>query len=77
MIRIIVGTLYDIGRGQLKEKAMIDILAAKDRRCAGVTAPAHGLSFFKVYYPDDLENADIPEDATFPRYPVTQKSWPF
>ena len=38
-----VGTLIDIGRGVLKETSIVDLLREKDRTCAGMTAPAHGL----------------------------------
>ena len=42
-VRIMVGTLVDIGRGVLKETSVVDLLRKKDRRCAGMTAPPHGL----------------------------------
>ncbi|MFA5361920.1 MAG: tRNA pseudouridine(38-40) synthase TruA [Candidatus Omnitrophota bacterium] len=48
MVRNIVGTLVDIGRGRLGN--MRGILRAKDRKCAGMTAPAKGLCLVKVYY---------------------------
>ena len=48
MVRNIVGTLVDIGRGRLK--GMKRILQKKDRRAAGMTAPAKGLCLVKVYY---------------------------
>jgi tRNA pseudouridine38-40 synthase len=50
MVRTMVGTLVDIGRGQLEPAAMADIIASKDRRRAGQTAPAHGLMLWKVSY---------------------------
>ncbi len=50
MVRNIVGTLTDIGRGRLQGKQLPEILAAKDRRQAGVTAPPHGLSMDWVSY---------------------------
>jgi tRNA pseudouridine38-40 synthase len=50
MVRNIVGTLVDIGRGHLAADAMPKILASRDRRCAGVTAPAHGLCMEWVSY---------------------------
>jgi tRNA pseudouridine38-40 synthase len=48
MVRNIVGTLVDIGRGRLSNMRMI--LRAKDRKCAGMTAPAKGLFLVRVYY---------------------------
>ena len=50
MVRGIVGTLVDIGRGRLPEAAIADILASEDRRCAGATAPARGLFLKRVDY---------------------------
>ena len=50
MVRNIVGTLVDIERGSLKEPCIKSILACKDRRKAGVTAPAYGLCLESVCY---------------------------
>jgi tRNA pseudouridine38-40 synthase len=50
MVRIIVGTLVDVGQGRLAAEAIPDILAARDRRLAGQTAPAHGLTLWRVEY---------------------------
>ncbi len=50
MVRIIVGTLVDIGRGQMAVEEMDAIIASRDRRRAGHTAPAHGLMLWKVAY---------------------------
>ena len=50
MVRIIVGTLIDIGRGQLAVEEMAAIIASRDRRRAGQTAPAQGLMLWKVTY---------------------------
>ena len=50
MVRIIVGTLVDIGRGQLEVSETASILASRDRRRAGQTAPPHGLMLWKVTY---------------------------
>ena len=49
MVRIIVGTLVDIGRGRIDE-SLEDIIASKDRGRCGHTAPAHGLFLKKVDY---------------------------
>ena len=43
MVRIIVGTLMDFGRGKYEPSAVKDILEATDRTCAGPTVPACGL----------------------------------
>ncbi|HZZ42969.1 MAG TPA: tRNA pseudouridine(38-40) synthase TruA [Tepidisphaeraceae bacterium] len=43
MVRIMVGTLVEIGLGKHRPEAIAEMIAAKDRRKAGGTAPAHGL----------------------------------
>ncbi len=50
MVRNIVGSLVDVGRGRLAVSSFSEILANKDRRTAGVTAPAHALSMDWVSY---------------------------
>jgi len=50
MVRIIVGTSVEIGRGALAPSAMAEIIAASDRRAAGRTAPPHGLFLVQVCY---------------------------
>lgn len=50
MIRIVVGTLLDVGRGRLAPGAFREVLASKDRQRAGRTAPAHGLCLMQVSY---------------------------
>ena len=50
MVRILVGTCVEIGRGVLASGAITAILAARDRREAGRTAPAHGLFLLRVTY---------------------------
>lgn len=52
MVRILAGTLLDIGRGHLKEEDMLRILEARDRNEAGPTAPAHGLTLLSIRYPE-------------------------
>jgi len=50
MVRNIVGTLIEIGRGRFPEGSMKRILSAKNRRAAGPTVPAKGLCLIKVKY---------------------------
>ena len=50
MVRIISGTLYDIGIGELEESATEEIFKEKIRKKAGATLPASGLRLVKVYY---------------------------
>lgn len=54
MVRIMVGTLLDIAKGRLPQGCIPALLAGRDRTKAGVTAPAEGLSLWKVYYNEDL-----------------------
>lgn len=50
MVRNIVGMLIEIGEGKYKSEDIIQILDAKDRRRAGICAPACGLYLKDVYY---------------------------
>lgn len=50
MVRIIVGTLVEVGRGRIPPERVREILAGHDRRAAGPTAPAHGLYLVAVRY---------------------------
>lgn len=50
MCRGMAGTLVQVGQGKVEPDAIKRILAQKDRRAAGMTAPAHGLVLWKVYY---------------------------
>ncbi len=50
MVRIIVGSCIEIGRGRWPVHAIQEILASGDRRRAGPTAPAHGLFLIRVGY---------------------------
>lgn len=50
MVRIIVGTLIEVGLGKMNTEEVLDILNKKDRRLAGPTAPARGLFLYDVEY---------------------------
>ncbi len=50
MVRIIAGTLLEIGRGKMSEESIKEILKKRDRRSAGPTAPALGLCLMSVEY---------------------------
>ncbi|OQP04829.1 tRNA pseudouridine(38-40) synthase TruA [Geobacillus sp. 46C-IIa] len=56
MVRIIVGTVLEVGQGKRPPADIKSLLAAKDRRLAGPTAPAEGLYLWHVYY--DRESFD-------------------
>jgi tRNA pseudouridine38-40 synthase len=53
-VRIMVGTLVEIGRGRFPPECIPEMLAARHRRAAGMTAPAEGLYFMRVDYPESL-----------------------
>lgn len=50
MVRIIAGTLMSVGMGQTEPGRMTEILEARDRRAAGPTAPARGLTLAEMKY---------------------------
>jgi tRNA pseudouridine38-40 synthase len=50
MVRIIVGSLVEIGRGRCRPQWLEELLASHDRRLAGRTAPAQGLFLVRVNY---------------------------
>ncbi len=52
MVRTIVGTLVEVGRGHRDPSWVAEALAACDRRAAGPCAPARGLTFMGVEYPE-------------------------
>ena len=52
MVRALVGTQVEAGRGKRKAGEILSILRAKDRAAAGQLAPPHGLSLWRVDYED-------------------------
>lgn len=50
MVRNLVGTVIDVGRGRLTVANLPMILEARERTRAGVTAPAHGLHLYRVFF---------------------------
>ena len=53
MVRNIVGSLVEVGRGAQPPSWMAELLAGRDRTRSGPTAPAHGLLLVRVLYGDD------------------------
>ncbi|GLH71933.1 tRNA pseudouridine synthase A [Geothrix limicola] len=49
-VRIMAGTLVEVGRGRRAEDSLAEVLEARDRVRAGLTAPPHGLCLEKVWY---------------------------
>jgi tRNA pseudouridine38-40 synthase len=76
MVRVMVGTLVEVGLGKIAAADLPAIFEARNRQHAGATAPAQGLFLDRVYYPDAMAGAEIPEGVEFPRYPVTEDFWP-
>ena len=57
MVRTMVGTLVEVGRGKRDAAWVDDVLAARDRSAAGQNAPAAGLTFWRVGYDDYRSDA--------------------
>lgn len=72
MVRNIAGVLLSIGEGRKPESWLNEVLAARSRRAGGVTAPAQGLYFMSVQYPDF---PDLPTDRG-PAFPATDEGRP-
>lgn len=53
MVRVIVGSLVEVGRGRRAPSWVGDALAACERSAAGQTAPAQGLTLWQVTYPEE------------------------
>lgn len=53
MVRVMAGTLVDVGRGRFEPEHVRWLLHDRDRKKAGVTAPACGLCLIQVFYPDE------------------------
>jgi tRNA pseudouridine38-40 synthase len=50
MVRILVGTLIDVGRGRVEPATVARMLETGDRTVGGMTAPACGLTLLRVIY---------------------------
>ncbi|AWN17451.1 tRNA pseudouridine(38-40) synthase TruA [Salinisphaera sp. LB1] len=62
MVRNIAGTLAVVGRGEAAPAWVGELLDGRDRRRAGMTAPAAGLSLRRVHYPEDIQLPEPPLD---------------
>lgn len=58
MVRAVVGTLFEVGRGKLTLEGFCRVIEAKDRGRAGTSAPAHALYLTDVEYPPVLFNVE-------------------
>ena len=54
MVRAIVGTLFEVGRGKMTEEQFAEVIASHDRCRAGHSAPAEGLSIVEIIYPQNI-----------------------
>jgi tRNA pseudouridine38-40 synthase len=68
MVRTIVGTLIEVGRGRRRPDSVPELLASRDRSRAGPTAKPQGLHLVWVRYPDhpwssgEIAPSTVPED---------------
>ena len=65
MVRNIVGSLIDVGKGIQPAEWIAELLACEDRTKAGVTAPANGLFLCRVRYPEQYQ---LRQDIRYPLY---------
>ncbi len=65
MVRNIVGTLMDVGRGRQAVSWVRDILEGGDRTRAGATAPPWGLYLVQVAYPESIALPELPAGPCF------------
>ncbi len=54
MVRAIVGSLLEVGKGRMTEVEFMDMIEAKDRKLAGESVPAQGLFLTRVAYPQEI-----------------------
>jgi len=64
MVRVMTGTLVEIGRGRFEPEYILRLLQNGDRKQAGVTAPACGLCLIEVYYPQKAAVLISPPEAS-------------
>jgi len=55
MVRALVGTLVEVGRGKLSQSDFIAIIEGRNRNLAGFSAPAEGLSLISIEYPQNIK----------------------
>ena len=55
MCRILAGTLVEVGQGKREPESIKSLLHCRDRSQAGMTAPPHGLTLIRVFYPETPE----------------------
>jgi tRNA pseudouridine38-40 synthase len=68
MVRNIAGTLMAVGRGAYPAEWVAEVLASRDRRRAGITAPPEGLYLVDIDYPPEI---GIPRPLPGPLWAVS------
>ena len=69
MVRIIIGTLIEVGQGKRDPESLPDTLASLDRSRAGHTAPAHGLYLDEIYFSGAFADAETDPDGPGEAHP--------
>lgn len=65
MVRAVVGTLLDVGRGRLDEAGLLRIIAEKDRCAAGDSVVGYALFLADIKYPEECRNCgDLPTEGS-------------
>jgi len=54
MVRAIVGTMIEIGKGKINLEDFVQIIESKNRSNAGISVPAHGLFLSGIEYPEEI-----------------------
>ena len=54
MVRAVVGTLIEVGRGRITEEQFCEIIERKDRCAAGTSMPGHALFLWDIKYPYEI-----------------------
>lgn len=60
MVRAIVGTMLDIGQGKISPEELRNIIASKDRCCAGSSVPGNALFLWDIQYPEEVRQFKYP-----------------
>ena len=68
MVRILAGTLIQVGASKLGPGAIERALEGKSRLSLGITAPPHGLTLMRVFYEDDADEAQDYFSGLFDRF---------
>jgi tRNA pseudouridine38-40 synthase len=67
MVRNLVGTFVDVGRGHIDASSIPEILSARNRSVAGPTAPAQGLFLVSVAYDKYDKATDLQTETACPQ----------